>query len=491
MLSILRINVLKLGTATAAVIGVGLFLVLATGMAGANGGNAHGSKHGHPFHGHGPQHGPPPFHGHGPKPKTLVVDGGTVIWNVTVVSTVDGSLDPNSIVVVKEGKVGTITSVKWTHLVLQNGAKFVDASGKYLVPGYNNMHVHELLHAAEEPKQGVLRLAGGETGVMDMGSLPGTEPQYQAQGEKMNEEIAAGLVDGPEFLYRLGKPNIEHHLQFISATADAREAVLKYGWEDIDHLGATWGYLPDCTSEEPSIRQEIASIIPSPPPIPAFYNTLGPAYRVPLERIVAKYDPVKCEELAEFFVEHETWQRETIVRNKTATYADSPVFSKQPDLKYMNPAQVGLWNTLAAQFTANVSPATREALDKFYALEIKVMGMMERKGVKFLASTDDGGIWLIPGDSLHQEFHELSTAGFTPLQVLQSTTLNVAEYLQTMPTMGTVDEGKDADLVLLDGDPTKSVYNLDRIAAVVNGGRYYSSARLAQMKEEVAASYAP
>ena len=84
----------------------------------------------------------------------------------------------------------------------------------------------------------------------------------------------------------------------------------------------------------------------------------------------------------------------------------------------------------------------------------------------------------------------LAAGGLSPLEVLQATTLNGAQFLGRTATMGTVEEGKNADLVLLDGDPTASVANLDRISAVVLQGKYFSSTALAQMKSSVQATYA-
>ncbi len=99
--------------------------------------------------------------------------------------------------------------------------------------------------------------------------------------------------------------------------------------------------------------------------------------------------------------------------------------------------------------------------------------MLKQNGVKMLAGSDFGGIWLIPGFSLHQEFHELAASGFSPLEILQMTTLNGAQFMHREATMGTVDEGKNADLVLLDANPIKDVANLDKIAAVVLKGKYF------------------
>ena len=98
--------------------------------------------------------------------------------------------------------------------------------------------------------------------------------------------------------------------------------------------------------------------------------------------------------------------------------------------------------------------------------------------------------WVIPGVSLHREFGLLAAGGLAPLDVLQMTTLNGARFLGREATMGTVDEGKNADLVILDANPLADVANLDKIAGVVLAGTYYSKQALDQMKSDVAAAYA-
>jgi imidazolonepropionase-like amidohydrolase len=72
-----------------------------------------------------------------------------------------------------------------------------------------------------------------------------------------------------------------------------------------------------------------------------------------------------------------------------------------------------------------------------------------------MVGTDGGG--QAPGQSIHQEFDELAKAGLSPLKILQMTTLNPAEFLGRTGTMGSIDVGKNADIVLLDGNPVESV----------------------------------
>ena len=103
-----------------------------------------------------------------------------------------------------------------------------------------------------------------------------------------------------------------------------------------------------------------------------------------------------------------------------------------------------------------------------------------------MTGSDFGGGWVVPGVSLHQEFDLLEKAGLTPLRILQMTTWNGAEFLKRESTMGTVEEGKDANLVLLDANPLESVQSLHTIHAVVRAGSLYSRQCLEGLKEQVA-----
>lgn len=97
----------------------------------------------------------------------------------------------------------------------------------------------------------------------------------------------------------------------------------------------------------------------------------------------------------------------------------------------------------------------------------------------------DGGSFPGPGLTLKQEFRELSDAGISPLQILQMATVNAAQYLHKSETMGTVEIGKDADMVLLDADPLTRVEHLHDIARVVRAGPYFSRQTLDGMKAEI------
>ncbi len=135
-------------------------------------------------------------------------------------------------------------------------------------------------------------------------------------------------------------------------------------------------------------------------------------------------------------------------------------------------------------FSQKVSASGRDTLRRLGEMELKLTKTYDECGVKMMTGTDFGGGWVIPGVSLHQEFDLLEQAGLTPLRVLQMTTLRGAEFLNREATMGTVDVGKDANLVLLDGNPVETVSNLHGVHAVVRAGVFYSRLALEELKEQ-------
>ena len=109
------------------------------------------------------------------------------------------------------------------------------------------------------------------------------------------------------------------------------------------------------------------------------------------------------------------------------------------------------------------------------------MDQMERGGVPIMAGTDTGDPYTFPGYDLHRELQLLVKAGLTPLQALRAATVVPAEFLNADQSLGTVGQGKMADMVLLDADPLKDIRNTQKISAIVVGGKYLSKTKLDAM----------
>lgn len=458
---------------------------------------------------------------------TIEVTSGTVLLNATVVNTRDGAQSEPMSIIIDAGKIQKITPNRAIRIT--GSAQAINAAGKYVVPGYLDMHTHSLDSAALSTTNWPLQIANGITGVREMGGAPNAI----ALARQLNIDSAAGRVDAPEILMTAGEilagivsgpqaaaavaARKDAGADFIKAVAANRDGMLgilsaattqglsvaghltptvsalessNAGMKAIEHLGSGMGSLLDCSADEASIRQSIlAGPGPTPPVIPSWAANTANAPN--FQRVFDTYSGDKCLALVNAFVRNGTWHVPTLYRLLGLQTADDAAFAADPNLIYV-PADVrASWAGIAAGFAA-IPAAGRDSLRQYYGLQKTLTKLMKLNGVKMLAGSDTAriAVWMIPGFSLHKEFRELAAAGLSPLEILQMTTLNGAEFLGRQTTMGTVDEGKNADLVLLDANPIADVANLSRISAVVLKGKHFSKDALDAMKGAAASGIA-
>jgi hypothetical protein len=119
-------------------------------------------------------------------------------------------------------------------------------------------------------------------------------------------------------------------------------------------------------------------------------------------------------------------------------------------------------------FTAGGYPLvegyTREDYRKSYAKMVELVGKLHKAGVPILAGTDGAGIELVRELEIYQQ------AGFTPAEALQSVTILPARVVGADKRTGSIAVGKEADMVLVDGDPSKELGALRRVLTVVSDG---------------------
>jgi imidazolonepropionase-like amidohydrolase len=115
---------------------------------------------------------------------------------------------------------------------------------------------------------------------------------------------------------------------------------------------------------------------------------------------------------------------------------------------------------------------------KMFNRFVELVGLMKRAGVQVVTGTDFGirpetVKWPVPvpGSDLHDEMKLFVQGGFTPMEALQSATVVPARILRVADRLGTIETGKEADLVLLDADPLANIANTRAIRAVILRGR--------------------
>jgi imidazolonepropionase-like amidohydrolase len=468
----------------------------------------------------------------------LVEPGKLLLLDVTVVNIRDGSVSPHMDISLEGGRINSIAPAGAG--APDASVRMVDAVGKFVVPGYVDMHAHPL--SVKDPAGSLeLMLANGITGFRQMSgsaeflqerrdgtlalpkdspallALPGSllTPLNASSPEMAIETIRQERVDGADFIKvvlvtprvffpalaeanRLGIPMLGHLPPNVDVLAASRA-----GMKSIEHLGPGLGILAACSTEEARVREEAAGrpqlkSLPFRIPFADLIVTrftrkliLNPvAHSDPadveiLRLALSTFSEEKCRALARQLVANRTWQVPTLIREKTAELSDSPKFRNDPNLRYVAEATVQDWIDASTAFE-HLTAKAKATFHDAYALQLKLTKIFDEEGVPMMAGSDSSGAgWEIPGFALHQEFDELEKAGLSPLRVLQMTTLNAAEFLGKTGSFGTVEAGKSADLILLDANPIDNVQNLHKIYALVRAGWYYSAADLEALKHKV------
>jgi hypothetical protein len=126
----------------------------------------------------------------------------------------------------------------------------------------------------------------------------------------------------------------------------------------------------------------------------------------------------------------------------------------------------------------NLSAGARSYTKKIFARSLQLTASMQRAGVGILAGTDTGDPFTYPGATLHDELALLVRAGLTPMEALQAATRNPGRFLNLDSSLGTVEKGKLADLVLLSANPLDDIHNTRRIEAVIVSGVLFDKKQL-------------
>ncbi|MCP4978274.1 MAG: amidohydrolase family protein, partial [Maribacter sp.] len=107
-------------------------------------------------------------------------------------------------------------------------------------------------------------------------------------------------------------------------------------------------------------------------------------------------------------------------------------------------------------------------------------------GHGMLLGSDAPQLFNVPGFSIHHEMDALKDVGLSPLEIIQSGTINPAIYFGMANTFGSIKEGLDADLVLVDANPLKDISALQRISGVMIRGNWLSKETISKKLENIA-----
>lgn len=420
------------------------------------------------------------------------------ITDVTMIDGTGAPPRPRVTVLINSGRIAAIAPAGSQQL--PEAHTEIDGAGRFLIPGLWDMHAH--VSVAGDLALPVL-LANGVTSVRE----PGGDLVLV---DWWRQRIAREELAGPR-LFRAGpyvdgsKPGIPDRL-VVDTSEDGRRVVGYLKQRGVDFI-------------------KVHTAVPSA----AYFALLKEAGQTGVQvvgHIPVEVDPHAAIEAGHGSVEHivalfEGPVRHQVMAGKSETEAIAEVASDEniaalgrvmaargawfdPTLiaydvrtRYLNvPAADDLrYRYVSASLRAYwqqveplpETPERRKRLAQGWKHFLHLASILRRQNVRFLVGTDLAAVNVLPGYSVHDELRLLVGIGFTPLEAITIATRNGAESLGRLAELGTIETGKRADLVLLDGDPLADIGNTQRIHAVVADGRVYRRIDLDALLENVAA----
>src|SRR6202521_1546458 len=429
------------------------------------------------------------------------------ITHVTVIDTTGAPPKPDMTVIVKDQRIVELGKSDAVHVPA--GARLIDGSRNYFIPGLWDMHVHEVfgdLIPRNEKVVPPLFVANGITGVRDMGGDLDVLKVCRA-------EVAAGRLLGPRMI--IAGPMLDGPVpRFPSSAPVANEADARRVVDDLKARGVDFikiqsliprdgyfaaadeakklgmvfaGHVPDAVRASEASNAGQKSIEHFTGIFEGCSTIEDQLIQGPksLGRNVSTYDPARAKALIALMAKNQTWQVPTLVWERGQWLVDDIDLSHDPLIKYAPRSwKDRTWPMFVSDIKKDMDTDPLPVRKKFVQMELDMTLAMFRAGVPFMAGTDTAaGVHIFPGFSLHQELVLFQRAGLTPMQALQTATLNPAKFMGRTADMGTVEKGKLADLVLLDANPLEDIANTQKIRGVVLAGRYLDRTELDRMLE--------
>jgi imidazolonepropionase-like amidohydrolase len=437
-----------------------------------------------------------------------------VIRDVTVIDGTGTGAQPGMSVVIEQGRisaVGTEESVSYP-----SSARVIDGTGKYLIPGLWDMHVHLRDLDGTLP----LFVVNGVTTIRDMGS-------NLEETVALREQVEAGTLIGPRI--KTSGEMVEssswlgQYVDLMREEGADEEAIEEFlstrvTVGDVQEAGEVVRSLLDRGADFIKIRHaespEVFAAIAEAAEAAGTHLAGHYVWIMSLEdsaisgqksfehNILPGFNERDSEQKAAIFevlVQHDAHIVPTLVTNEMETVpleragaiardTEGAIDSRN---RYVSPSIRVDWVETVAFNAADEERPPPEVIQQMIAGSNEFLVQARDAGVKMMAGTDAPTTGVFLGFSLHDELALLvETYGMTPMEAIRSATAIPAAFMGMDADVGTIEPGKRADLILLDANPLEDVNNTRLIDIVIVNGRVHDRSAREQLLNEIEASIA-
>jgi imidazolonepropionase-like amidohydrolase len=433
--------------------------------------------------------------------------------NVNVVPMDKERVLPHQTVLIRNGAIVEIGDHK--RIKIPGGAQRIDGTGKFLIPGLSDMHVHlftddDFPDALAEDEFKIM-IAHGVTTIRLM---TGTPEQLVLRGKSAKEEIIAPTIyaASPQFTGRKSS-----NAYVVTTELEGRTAVRESKQAGYDFIKVTTFLKPEVYEAivDEAVKQNIRVVGHADSRSVGLARALKARQQIEhldsyLEALLSENSPVKGSVSDIYLYNPKNWEsidyldeskipevaRLTVQANPFVTPTlhlfkftfgkgrTEESFKAQTDLRFYPQKTIDLWMGVSKRYLSTAAPI--EKREKYITIRNKITKAIYDAGGRLMAGSDTPEWLMLYGHTLHLELIDLRDAGLSNYAALEAATRNPALFFGTQDKTGTIEKGKQADLVLLEANPLEDIANTQKRAGVMLKGKYYPQPDLNQWLDEVA-----
>lgn len=461
-------------------------------------------------------------------PSGEYFENATCIQNITTVDPEDGAKEGQT-VIIRDGKILRIAST--ADLKLSSKNVIIDGTGKFLIPGLWDAHIHFAYIESMAPRMFDLFLLYGITSVRDTGGEIRFVSRWREAARANPTQaprvmIAGPLLDGVPTVYDgtpghpglgWGSATVEDIARKVAVMDSAKVDLLKAyemltpeQFNKIMELAKEKGYIVtghvplsmdvvtasnagltsmehmrnlelSCASNADELLKQRRGMLAKGKNSPGgeLRSSIHAAQR---EIAVKNYDENKANEILQVLLKNQTWQTPTLALNTSQTRLPYNRPEWQESFTYLSDTTRKEWMAVIEQSAVAELPPFRK---EYSTWMLNMARKIHDTGIPMMAGTDTPIAFLTPGLSLHEELLVMTEAGLSPQEALKTATINPAKYFRLENELGSIKENQWADLLILDANPLEDIRNTQKISAVIKQGKVYGQAEREEIKKRL------